>query len=254
VGKRKAKRGGVPFSTWNALPIDFLRSRACAQLSPHAVKMFLDLLARLDPGGRGNGDISADPNYLRSRGWTSKATWHAALKELEDAHLICVTRQGGRHKCSLFALTPWPLDCVRSKLDVGQGAYSTRDWERGGTEAPSDTRPAIWRRVRPREVLTPAAGSMGEALPPKRGQSIASVNATAPAGGPIQLKADSCSPPRRGTFSREPSVRPGKTRMGRVLSRIAPDRLKSGYAEARAQVRDAQAGNKAPVNQSTNVT
>ena len=94
---------------WIAMPLDFLRSRAWAELSPHAAKMLFDLCGGLGPNAKGNGDISAAPAIMRPKGWSSTATRVAALRELEDVGLIAVTKRGNRRVCTLYAVTLWPL-------------------------------------------------------------------------------------------------------------------------------------------------
>lgn len=91
------------------MPLDFLRSRAWAELSPHAAKMLFDLCGGLGPNAKGNGDISAAPAIMRPKGWSSTATRVAALRELEDVGLIAVTKRGNRRVCTLYAVTLWPL-------------------------------------------------------------------------------------------------------------------------------------------------
>jgi len=149
---RKRKPGAVAVSgPWVPVPLELIRSRAFAQLSPHAAKLFFDLAAQLDRNAKGNGDLSATAQFLKARGWSSMSTLSAALEELLGAGLVAKTRQGGRRRCSLFALTPWPLDCDLSKLDVKPGSYGAADWTKGErtlAEVPTSEAPAIWNRPR----------------------------------------------------------------------------------------------------------
>ena len=157
---KKAKRGASPVrGPWFAMSLAFLQSTACARLSPIAVKMFIDMCAQLGPGARGNGDLSCARSTMAPRGWTSNETRQAALQELEAAGLLVVTRRGGRNRCALYALTLWPLDCDLSKLEVGPGAYTTLDWERGGAERPSDDKPAAWRSQRASNPIADASAA-----------------------------------------------------------------------------------------------
>jgi len=138
------------------MPLDFLRSRACAEMSPYATKLLLDVLALLKPNAKGNGDLCLTPKQMAVRGWTSKATLHAAVAELEEHGLLVRTRQGGRLDCSLFALTLYPLACDPRKLEVGPGCYATRDFERKGMGAPpTEQSPARWRTARRSKALAP---------------------------------------------------------------------------------------------------
>jgi hypothetical protein len=136
---------------YNPLPLEFLRSRACAELSPHATKLLLDILSMMGPNGYRNGDISLAPKVMAKRGWTSRASLGAAIAELQDARLLVQTRQGGRLDCSLWALTLYVMDCDRKKLDVGAGQYERTDWMQvspGCAKPPIDSHPAIWKRAR----------------------------------------------------------------------------------------------------------
>lgn len=158
----KSKKNPVTVvGPWFAMPLDFLRSRAWAGLSPHAAKMLLDLCAGLGPNAKGNGDLSAAPAVMRPKGWASTATRVAALHELEQANLIVVTRRGDRRKCTLYAVTLWPLQCDFSKLDHGPGCFTTADWQQGRTdlaERPTIEAPAKWKAPRKRDIGLPATG------------------------------------------------------------------------------------------------
>lgn len=136
---------------WVALSLQFLTSTACASLSPHATKALLDLVSQLGWNAKGNGDLSAAPAVMRPRGWTSYETLKAALRELMDAKLIVMTRQGSKRRCTLYAITLWPMDCDFSKLDHGPGCYATEDW-RGErehrAEKPTLDKPAHWHSPR----------------------------------------------------------------------------------------------------------
>jgi hypothetical protein len=110
----KDARGGGPF-----LPVrmDVLGSPALAKLSPYACKLLWDLMSQWRLGR--NGDSSAAfEKVLRPRGWRSKSTLSKALKELERSGLIVRTRQGGLHKCSLFALGWLAIDECDGKLET----------------------------------------------------------------------------------------------------------------------------------------
>lgn len=157
MSRNRKKRGVAVAGSWLPLPLDFLRSRACAELSPHGAKLLLDVLSMLGPNGVGNGDISLAPKRLRARGWPSSATVVAAVRELLDHGLLVRTRQGSRLDCSLFALTLYPLDCDLSKLDVRPGTYTSYSWSMGETldKAPTDDAPARWRRARKTDSLIP---------------------------------------------------------------------------------------------------
>lgn len=136
---------------WLPLPLAFLRARACAELSPLAAKLLIDVLATLGPNATRNGDISLAPKLMTVRGWNSRSSLNAAIRELMSHGLLIQTRQGSRLDCSLFACTLFPLDCDLSKLDVKPGCYLTTDYMGEGqalAEQPTASRPAVWRRAR----------------------------------------------------------------------------------------------------------
>ena len=171
---------------WFPMPIEFLRSRACAELSPHGVKMFLDLCSCLGPNARGNGDLSAAPGIMRPRGWTSTATRVAALKELENAELLTVTKHGNRQAPTLYAITLWPLSCDLSKLEHGPGSYSSSDWRRSGgdrEERPTGEKPAVWAALRKSENGLPARGQRRAVKTPAREQMPATASGVVPPAG-----------------------------------------------------------------------
>lgn len=83
--------------------------------------------------GKNNGDLTAAYSIMRERGFSSKGTLHSALKELLDRGLIEQTRQGGRNKCSLYALTWEPInECLtkdgKNKLDVKPTTAPSNAW------------------------------------------------------------------------------------------------------------------------------
>lgn len=136
---------------YNPLTLEFLRSRACAELSAHATKLMIDILSQLGPNGFRNGDITLAPKVMAVRGWSSRATLLSARAELQDAGLIVQTRQGSRLDCSLWALTLYAMNCDRKKLDVGAGQYERTDWMKaspGCAKPPTKTQPAVWKRAR----------------------------------------------------------------------------------------------------------
>ncbi len=79
-----------------------------AAYSGTAVKM-LDTLAR-QFNGKNNGDLCAALSVLKRYGWKSDDTVFWALRELRHYGLIVLTRQGGLHAPSLFALTWCAID------------------------------------------------------------------------------------------------------------------------------------------------
>jgi hypothetical protein len=158
-GKHRKDRVNV-CGAWLPVPLPFLSSRAFAELSLHARAMLFDLFSMLGANARRNGDLSAPPSTMRARGWTSNATRTAALRELEEAQIIVVTRRGNRSRCALYAVTLWPLDCDLEKLEVGPGSYKSSDWELNPQRvaAPTTDAPANWKAIRKNASACPAVG------------------------------------------------------------------------------------------------
>lgn len=148
---REKKRRIAANGPWLPVPLEFLRSRACAEISPLAIKLLIDLLGMMGPNCSGNGDLSISPKALSVRGWASRASLQQATLELLEHGLIVVTRQGSRTACRLFAVTLFPLDCDQSKLDIRPGSYTHREFMQGenrNADPPTDADPARWRRAR----------------------------------------------------------------------------------------------------------
>lgn len=95
---------------WLGMPFGFLSSRVCAELSPAALKLLLDLCSQLGSNTKGNGNLRASMTVMQDRGWTNKNALAAAVRELQTAGLLVVTLQGWRYRCSLYALTLWGRD------------------------------------------------------------------------------------------------------------------------------------------------
>ncbi|MFC5741194.1 hypothetical protein [Dyella tabacisoli] len=103
--------------------------RACGGT---AIKLLCDL-ARQYRGGN-NGDLCASMSILKPLGWTSPETLNFALRELRHYGLIVLTRQGGLHAASLYALTWHAIDECGGKLDCGATTTAPGNWREPVTE------------------------------------------------------------------------------------------------------------------------
>lgn len=122
----KQKREGGGFV---ALPFALVRSSEFAALTSHGVKLLIDLLAQYNL--RNNGDLSMSfEKTMRPRGWKSKDTLNKARQELVEAGLILLTRQGGLHRCSLYAVTFYAIDGCDGKLDVSATRAPPGGWRK----------------------------------------------------------------------------------------------------------------------------
>jgi hypothetical protein len=110
--KRKAKWGGGPFI---GIARDFFSSHLLASLSPYAAKLLWDLLAQYN--GTNNGDLTIAWKIMEKRGWSGRSTLNKAQKELLACGLLILTRQGGRHRPSLYALSLLSIDECKGKLE-----------------------------------------------------------------------------------------------------------------------------------------
>lgn len=167
--ERKSKKHRVAVQgPWLPVSLNFLSSRACAELSPHATKLLFDVLAMLGPNATKNGDISLTPKVMAVRGWSGRSTLNAAKNELVRFGLLVKTRQGTRDDCSLYACMLYPLDCDLAKIDVRPGCYLTTDYMGRNAEyadPPSESNPAKWRYARKTETVAPPRDEVLEVRP-----------------------------------------------------------------------------------------
>ncbi len=105
-----------------------LASQAVINLSAYGTKLLVDLLSQYK--GNNNGDLCAPYSILQKRGWCSKGTLSRAIKELLKAGLIEISRQGGRHQCSLFAFTFYAVDECKGKLDIAATSTPKSLWRK----------------------------------------------------------------------------------------------------------------------------
>ena len=119
--RHKGNRIGEGFV---AVPYSVLNSPLFIALSPHSVKLLIDVAAQFR--GDNNGDLSLAWKLMKPRGWRSEATLHKAKRELLAGGFLYETRKGQRpNLCSLFALTWHQLD-ASDKFDPGAKAGFTR--------------------------------------------------------------------------------------------------------------------------------
>ena len=111
--KTKGRRSGAPFVM---LRHDLLEHPDYIALKNPAKVLLIDVLKHYN--GRNNGDFVITLKVLRAQGWTSEDTMRRATKQLIDAGLLVITRQGGRHLPSLYGVTFYPIDECGGKLDV----------------------------------------------------------------------------------------------------------------------------------------
>jgi len=117
---RLRAKGRREAGAFHALPAAVLDAPNFIALSPKGCKLVFDLLRqlRLKKGGPiNNGDLAIAWTLMQPNGWGSKQQLYQARDELEHYGVIVRTRQGGRHKASLYAFTWWAVNECGGKLD-----------------------------------------------------------------------------------------------------------------------------------------
>lgn len=139
LSKAKGRRDEGLFIT---IPCRVLESQNYRQLSAKGTRLLLDMCSQLRfkrGGEANNGDLSATLSTLRGYGWNSNECLRHAISELLHYGLIQKTRQGGRNRCSLYAVTWLAIDECGGKLDVSATRVASGKWK--------DEKPK-WKRPR----------------------------------------------------------------------------------------------------------
>ena len=122
--KSQGRRSG---GTYVQLPHTIIQSPEYAELNAHAVKLLIDLFIQYR--GDNNGDFTAAWKVMCCHGWSSKDTLYSALNTLIAYGWIIKTRQGGRRKCSLYAVSWLPIDECEGKLDIASTRIAAGSWK-----------------------------------------------------------------------------------------------------------------------------
>ena len=137
--RRRLVKGRQTTGSFLRLPHHVLQHETFKTLTKRATKLLIDIAAQYR--GNNNGDLSATLSLMRDRGWNSSDQLDKAKKELIKRDVIQLTRQGGRNKCSLYALTWFPIDECKGKLDIASTTIAPVNWRHknstpsGGAEA-----------------------------------------------------------------------------------------------------------------------
>jgi hypothetical protein len=129
--KLKGRRSGPTFASkpHHIFRADTKNGRPSpASVLTHKAAHLLDNFAA-QYNGKNNGDLSAAPEITKLYGWTSQGSVHSALTELLAYGFIELTRQGGRNKCSLYAVTWLAIDECDGKLDVSPTRQPSNLWK-----------------------------------------------------------------------------------------------------------------------------
>jgi len=103
-----------------------LHHRDFKSLSSRATKLLIDIGAPYN--GYNNGDLAATMSLMKERGWNSNDQLQKAKNELLAKNLIIITRQGGRKRPTLYALTWLPIDDCNGKLDIESTTKAPRNF------------------------------------------------------------------------------------------------------------------------------
>lgn len=114
--RREKTKGRKESGSFLAIPKKIPLSDQYANLGAWGVKLLIDLYTQYN--GNNNGDLCAAFSMMQKRGWRSKGTLSSALTELTNAGFILKTRQGGKHKANLYAVTFRGIDECKGKLDI----------------------------------------------------------------------------------------------------------------------------------------
>lgn len=127
--KRSRAKNRTNTGSFLALPHELLSSNAYISLTNKAVKCLLDISAQYK--GKNNGDLSCTPKLMKKLGWNSNSQLESAKNELLEKGFIVLTRQGGRNKCNLYAITWQPIDECKGKLDRPATITALGYWKNG---------------------------------------------------------------------------------------------------------------------------
>lgn len=133
MAKSYAKSKGRAAVSWRiTFPNRCLVHPNFKSLSGLACKMLFELGSQFK--AYNNGDLQATWKLLKPNGWVSKQSIQNSIEELERAGWIVRTRQGGRNRCSLYAITFQPV-YGNSKLDApwsvrGKQYPAPNDWQK----------------------------------------------------------------------------------------------------------------------------
>ena len=109
------------------VPIEVLKSPACRTLPPSAFKVLMCIAAQYK--GHRNGDLAIARPVMDEFGIRSRRQIYDALPLLEERGLIIKTRQGGRNRCSLYAVTWFGIDNCKGKHDFPANPVPSNDWK-----------------------------------------------------------------------------------------------------------------------------
>ena len=125
--KRRRVTGLKTTKNFIALPKACLNHSNYLGLSAYAVKLLLDIYVQYS--GFNNGDFNCTWSLMKKRGWKSESTLNKVKKELLNTGWIILTRQGGKNRCSLYAVSFQSIDDCKGKLDIPTTNTAPGNWK-----------------------------------------------------------------------------------------------------------------------------
>lgn len=125
--KRAKFKGKKISGSFLALPHTVLHHMAFTKLTARATKLLLDIAIQYN--GINNGDLCITLSVMKKCGWNSNDQLTKARDELLEKDLIILTRQGGRHTSSLYAITWQSIDECKGKLDIKSTRLAPRSFK-----------------------------------------------------------------------------------------------------------------------------
>lgn len=123
-------KGRAKTHTFVQFPHRLIGSPRFNALSAIAKESLLFLASQYN--GHNNGDLTIAFKVAKAAGLRSNSSLRRGTLESVEAGFALQTRQGGRNRCSLFALTWFPIDDCNGKLDVSATRVAPIDWAKLG--------------------------------------------------------------------------------------------------------------------------
>lgn len=121
---RNRQKGRRESGSFVLLPHAVIDSPAWRHCGGTAIKLLCDMARQFN--GRNNGDLCAAVSVVPG---LAPETRTRALRELRHYGLLILTRQGGLHGPSLYALTWQPIDECSGKLETEATRRPPGDWK-----------------------------------------------------------------------------------------------------------------------------
>lgn len=150
---RRRKATGRSAARFVGIPDYVFRSEEFGRLNGWDLKLLIELAGSYN--GFNNGNLSCAYSQLKERGWRSNGTLSDARRRLLSAGWIVTTRHGGKHRCSLFAITWAAIDACEGKgLEVKPETTASNLWQTAKRLAAMRTNVAAMRTTDGPKLVT----------------------------------------------------------------------------------------------------